>query len=131
MVAWLSQLAASKAADLSILWALGTQKCPQCADCSVTCPAVSCATPSINITCPTFTCPSAPRAGSGLSWTAGVVGFFTGVSLAFVLLCGLACARRIVSTIPAYGQKDTDEEATRVLALKQLAVVRQRHGGPR
>ena len=124
------KLAASKAADLGILWALGAQQCPPCPDCVVTCPAVTCSTPSINITCPTFACPTIPSVSGGTSSWTSFLGFLAGLVVGFgVLTCaGLVsrCSSFLFRTSSSTAEpSDAD---TRDLALKQLAIIRQRHG---
>ncbi|CAK0906896.1 unnamed protein product, partial [Prorocentrum cordatum] len=88
MVGWPAQLLATKAADLAIVWGLGSRQCPPCPDCTVNCPTATCSTPSINITCPTFSCPSfAPQSAEGAGWS-GVFFFVAGLLVGFgVLTC--------------------------------------------
>ena len=137
MVGWPTELAATKAADLLIICGLGSRHCPPCPDCVVTWPAVSCSTPSINITCPTFSCPGAtPTVAEGAGWS-GFFGFAAGLIVGFgVLTCaGLIgrCGGRLTSFLFERTESTTEvnDTATRDLALKQLAVLRQRNGSSR
>ncbi|CAK0817860.1 unnamed protein product, partial [Prorocentrum cordatum] len=125
-----TQLVATKAADLAIIWGLGSRQCPPCPDCVVTCPTVTCSTPSINITCPTFSCPSVtPQVAEGAGWS-GIFGFVAGLLVGFGLLTctGLIgrCGGWLTSFVFRRPEPEAvvDDTATRDLALKQLAIIR-------
>ncbi len=137
MVGWPAQLLATKAADLAIVWGLGSRQCPPCPDCTVNCPTVTCSTPSINITCPTFSCPSfAPQSAEGAGWS-GVFFFVAGLLVGFGVLTCTGLIGRSVGWLSSFGTKRpevevvADDSSTRDLALRQLAIIRQRNGGTR
>ncbi|CAK0851199.1 unnamed protein product, partial [Prorocentrum cordatum] len=124
MVGWPAQLLATKAADLAIVWGLGSRQCPPCPDCTVNCPTVTCSTPSINITCPTFSCPSfAPQSAEGAGWS-GVFFFVAGLLVGFGVLTCTGLIGRSVGWLSSFCTRRpevevvADDSSTRDLALR-------------